>query len=799
MYEIKLKFLPVLVVAVAVAGAAEITPGMNDTINRVDVGRQEIDALGGRLVKEGNELFAAGRYMEARDKYLAAIKAYERFSSGAFVDKAEYCRKRISDCYYYQAEKAMEKADELAQVRDYDEAIKVSKEALKYCEPGQKEALAKNIELYEKRRDTAAERESTSPDHLVPNLKAQEYQVQVLMEQGRKLATNREYLRAARKFQEVLLINPFNADALQCLRAINGRIGAIGKEKYEVSHRRMMGELEWKTATPYMPFAESSAQNLLEEGAVKVKKEEKGEALRRRLEEIVLPKVSLRSVSVADAVEFIRTESVKYDPEKRGVNIVFLSTLPKKAELANPAGNADAPANDGPGNAVPNDGEPANNNNENNNNDTASLDESIDLEIANKSIIRILDTLCERTRNPKMRYQIDENAVLISPENFELGGMMNEAIHIHLDEGTSDEELKNAMLSEGIEFRPGAGVSYFPNLGRVVIRNDRKNLEKMKAYFETKKGEEALVQLQIKLIEMTQNDIDELAFNWQYAVNSNHSVINANGDATRATIIQSSSNELLRYYVPDNHTTTALQDSTFTYMWANSDGTKITASMFALDWADSQDVLASPRITTLPGHTAKIEMVTIRYFPEDWETIDVDTVQGAIRNGSTITRASPQPNLDKEKKLGPIFEIKPAIIKSGDDLLIRLALSFPLETFADEWIIYDNTQNGGDNDGDYIQMPVFNTRNFNSDILIGDGDTIVLGGVGRDDTTTLNDKIPILGDLPVIGRLFQSKYSKASKNNLLIFISARLVKPDGSPYNPAKQIERGLPRFGRLE
>jgi type II secretory pathway component GspD/PulD (secretin) len=793
-----LKFLPMLAVAVSVAGAVEITPGMKNTINRVDVGRQEIDELGGRLVQEGNQLFADGHYMEARDKYLAAIKAYDRFSSGAFVEKSEYCRKRISDCYYHQAEAAMQKADELAQVRDYDEAIKISKEALKYCEPGQKEALAKNIELYEKRRDSVADRESTTADHLIPNLKAQEYQIQVLMEQGRKLAKNGEYLRAVRKFQEVLLINPFNADALQCLRAINFRIGAIGKDKYEVAHRRMMGELEWKSANPYMPFAESSAQNLLDEGTVKVKKEEKGEALRRRLEEIVLPKVSLRSVSVGDAVEFIRTESVKYDPEKRGVNIVFLSSLPKKAELANNPGNGDAPANDG---GVPGDGDQPNNENNNDNNlsDTNSLDETIDLEIANKNIVSVLDMLCERTRSPKMRYQIDENAVLISPENFELGGMMNEAIHIHLDEGTSDEELKNAMLSEGIEFRPGAGVSYFPNLGRVVIRNDRKNLEKMKAYFETKKGEEAMVQLQIKLIEMTQNDIDELAFNWQYAVNSNHSVINSRGDATRATIIQSSSNELLRYYVPDNHTTTSLQDSTLAYMWANSDGTKITANMFALDWADSQDVLASPRITALPGHTAKIEMVTIRYFPEDWETIDVDTVQGTIRNGSTITRASPQPNLEKEKALGPRFEIKPVIVKSGDDLLIRLGLNFPLETFADEWIIYDSTTNGGDNDGDYIQMPVFNIRNFNSDILIGDGDTIVLGGVGRDDTTTLNDKIPILGDLPFVGRLFQSKYSKASKNNLLIFITARLVKPDGSPYTPAKQIERGLPSFGRLE
>ena len=798
MYDLKLKFLPVLMVAVSVAGAAEITPAMKETITRVDVGRQEVDELGGKLVREGNQLFSDGRYMEARDKYLAAIKVYDRFSSGVFVQKSDFCRRRISDCYYRQAEVAMARADELAQVRDFDEAINTCREALKFCDDAQKEELSKKIEVYEKRRDNAADRDSASPERLVPNLKAQEYQIQVLMEQGRKLALNREYGRAARKFQEALLINPFNADALQCLRAVNDRISVIGNEKYATVHRGMMGEIEWKTATPYQPFSESSAQNLLDAGTAKVKPEEKGAVLRRRLSEIKLPKVVLQSVSVGDAVDFIRAESIKNDPEKRGVNIVFLRTLPKKQN------NAQQSADGQQGDAAPADGgeqqqREQGNNGGNGDNADNMPDELIDLDIKNRSVIEVLDMLCSRTRSPKMRYQVDESAVLISPESFELGGMLTEAIHINLPEGTTDDDLKNAMISEGIEFRPGSGVAYFPKLGRVVVKNDSKNLELMKAYFENRRSEEAMIQLQIKLVEMTQNDIDELAFNWQYAVNSNQSpTINNGKDMSRATIIQPSSNELLRYYVPDtNHTTTMLQDSTYAFMWANSDGTKITANMFALDWADSKDVLASPRITTLPGHTAKIEMVTVRYFPEDWDTIDVDTV--FVANGTSITRATPQPNLDKEKRLGPIFDIKPEIITRGNEKLIKVHLHFPITTFSDEWVIYDNTVNGGDDDGDYIQMPVFNTRKITCDIILGDGETIVLGGVGKDDTSTVNDKIPILGDLPIVGRLFQSKYSNASKNNLLIFLSGRLVKPDGSAYNPAKQIERGLPNFGRLE
>ena len=332
MYEIKLKYLPVMMAAATVVVAAEPSE-VRSTINRVDVGRQEIDERGGKFVREANELFVAGKYMEARDKYMEAIKAYEQFgTSGSFSEKSEFCRKRIGECYYQRAKQAMYRADKLAQSRDFDEAIKVCREALKFCEPEQKDELTRLIVLYEKRRDNAVDREAADANKLIPDLKAQEYQIQVLMEQGRKLAMNKEYGRAARKFQEVLLINPFNGDALQCLRAVNDRIGEIGVKRYRNEHRKMMGELEWKNATPYQRFSESSAQNLLDSGTAKAKPENKGNELHRRLNEIKLPKVKLPDVTVNEVVDFIRAESVRNDPNKRGVNIVFLRDLPKKAK-----------------------------------------------------------------------------------------------------------------------------------------------------------------------------------------------------------------------------------------------------------------------------------------------------------------------------------------------------------------------------------------------------------------------------------------------------------------------------------
>ena len=67
MYDSKLKFLPVLMAFATVAGAAEITPAMRETINRVDVGRQEVEQRGDALVKTANELFSKGKYPEARE------------------------------------------------------------------------------------------------------------------------------------------------------------------------------------------------------------------------------------------------------------------------------------------------------------------------------------------------------------------------------------------------------------------------------------------------------------------------------------------------------------------------------------------------------------------------------------------------------------------------------------------------------------------------------------------------------------------------------------------------------------
>jgi len=63
----------------------------------------------------------------------------------------------------------------------------------------------------------------------------------------------------------------------------------------------------------------------------------------------------------------------------------------------------------------------------------------------------------------------------------------------------------------------------------------------------------------------------------------------------------------------------------------------------------------------------------------------------------------------------------------------------------------------------------------NTRVLVNDGDTIVLGGVFREETTTTVTKTPVLGDLPYIGNLFKRTENAETKTELLIFITPSII------------------------
>ena len=74
---------------------------------------------------------------------------------------------------------------------------------------------------------------------------------------------------------------------------------------------------------------------------------------------------------------------------------------------------------------------------------------------------------------------------------------------------------------------------------------------------------------------------------------------------------------------------------------------------------------------------------------------------------------------------------------------------------------------------------MFDTRKVTTSVSVWDGQTVIIGGLVREDVQTVNDKVPGLGDLPIIGRMFRSNVDQHSKRNLVMFVTARLVNPAG--------------------
>ena len=73
-------------------------------------------------------------------------------------------------------------------------------------------------------------------------------------------------------------------------------------------------------------------------------------------------------------------------------------------------------------------------------------------------------------------------------------------------------------------------------------------------------------------------------------------------------------------------------------------------------------------------------------------------------------------------------------------------------------------------------IPSIDTNKLETRVLADDGETVVLGGVFRNQTVNQVDKTPFFGDLPVIGRFFKRTTKTDEKQELLIFITPKLVK-----------------------
>lgn len=141
--------------------------------------------------------------------------------------------------------------------------------------------------------------------------------------------------------------------------------------------------------------------------------------------------------------------------------------------------------------------------------------------------------------------------------------------------------------------------------------------------------------------------------------------------------------------------------------------------------------------------------------------------------------------------LGPTLDVIPHV--SADGYTIQMNLLPTLTEFL-----------GYDDPGQFqvlvgnlaapTPLPRFRIRQVTTTSIVWDGQTIVMGGLIAEKVTKVRDKVPVMGDLPLIGRLFRSEAKSSSKKNLVIFVTPTIIDPAGNrvhdvenlPYDPNK-------------
>jgi len=176
---------------------------------------------------------------------------------------------------------------------------------------------------------------------------------------------------------------------------------------------------------------------------------------------------------------------------------------------------------------------------------------------------------------------------------------------------------------------------------------------------------------------------------------------------------------------------------------------QFSATLAALNEDSDAEFLANPRVVTADNQQAKIEVLRNQPVPQlNFNEQTATAVFGGFQ----------------DKTFGNTLIVRPSINK---DNFITLAVKPEISNKVSD---FHFTFNGAD-----VTSPIIDKRTLDSNVLIKSGDTLALGGLISDQTSKARTKVPVLGDIPVLGYAFQSHDNERHKRNLLIFVTPTII------------------------
>lgn len=769
--------------------------------------RQEQAIYLNEVLDSGRKLLRAGDLAKARSKFDILVK--ETTPEGPLALMHAHGRKGLGIIAAANAYRA-EKEDR------WDDAATLWSQALSY-EPDSKE-YKQGLSRAEANNKTLADEypgNTAVTEEFVEEVK----EVQRLMFEGDQLYETGQYDRAKTRYRQVLTIDPYNRAAIKKIRRVENAMNVSARERWRARREKALAEvaLQWVEYPKKKPgkkktvSVDSSSASDVPNVALK-------------LQNIRIPELDFTDVDIVEAVKYLGQLSRQLDPDKKGVNFVLKLGEEKGSDSeGSEDGAAHSPIErnvsfslrDVPLSDVL---------------DIISKTTGLKIKVEEFAVLilpewEISDTLLVRS-------------FTVPPNFFDVGLVQSNDGGGSPTFTSSKLDVKQQLIDKGVEFAAGASASFLKNTSKLVIRGtpDMLNLIEQLVTLE-KQVEVPQVEIESRFVEFTEDQLEELRFRWQ--VNANATVPNAalfpavgalgfppspaNALGTAGSGSFGGETIGLRGYDPsgvdgltqpsgiaNNSLDAAI--GTGSQRAANTldiggiiSGQGVRLLVNLINSVEGSNLLSSPKITLRQDGEGVIRVAREFVYPTLYDPPELEV---QITDGFaliTIVPANPSEfNWDEPAYIGVSMDVRVAGINMESRLIDLEFNQLQVKDF-DGFINYGNDLNvyrslgsgRAGYDADFSSdsnntfplveglalQPVFSTRNTSTSLQVRDGDGVIMGGFIREDTTEVNDKVPVLGDLPLIGRLFRSKVIQSIKRNLLMIVTANLINADGSVQN----------------
>ena len=510
------------------------------------------DAQAKREIAEAREAMKSGEYAVAIERYNHAKTLLgDAPSSKALVRE---CEQGVAEGLYRHA------LNTYSEFGDRKRAIRLMELALSARHPKAKRELDKWMaEEAESAAEPAAEDGSARQRILEQEYKAERDQIRRHLRRSRQVLAVRDMRRALEECEIVLVTDPYNQDAIRIRNAIQRKRQTILEQQRVAARDGIIADVDaaWRPA-----YAVNVAK--LDDASAETVKAQQGDSpettmeqdIEKRMKDMRLPTISFKPpATIIDAVDFFRGASKDYDRpdiplEKRGFN--FVLRTPQGAIKAQKAAGGEEESDDFSSNGDDEGGAaaPAN-----------GLDPIPTITASDISFHEALTLVCESVG---YKFIINGPIVMVMPKDMSTAEILSRKYNVpesfmervssasdemkqmggssfggsqkksnDSDEESPERDWKAFFEEMGVKWPEGSSIKHIKSLGKLYVRNTRENLAEFEKVLEELGGQPQLIEIETRFVEVSQEDLNSLGFEWilnsDYSLNVGHTLGKALG------------------------------------------------------------------------------------------------------------------------------------------------------------------------------------------------------------------------------------------------------------------------------